>query len=377
MSSYEFSSSDPLKVRKKAVESDEDDESLEDLVEENGFLSKSVSQRIKRHKYLASYNSDSSEDDESDSDGPVRQREGTGAITEGQDSEDKNDMFSLEDEEEVGNEGNEERKARRLKALDINKFNEENLKNLGSETDDVGFNEEEGSIRIEAFNIEEESKRGMFDEDGNYMEAEEHEDDVFQDQDMWIRDFKDVSKTAEAQKKLAKSQVQQQRESQKRKKIYMLDEALIRLQYLLSKDDTVLDTLGKYNKLREKQARQKVLDSSGRNVKEYVVNAINLLADLVAILESKGVSNVYELNRPHIETLIKEESLTAETTDNYKTGLWHFKWMSKMDDIHGLYTNYQMQYWKQTYFNHKVVVKYRDEQDEKSNWLDIDCVTFM
>lgn len=378
MLSVEFSANDPLRVRKRE-NLEEDDTTAENEVSGAGFDNTVATQRSKRQKYLASYISDSSDEYESDSDsGTQHTREDPESLKTRDDVHNSDqDMFASGEEDDAIDTSQPSRKSG-LQLLDIVQFNKENIEGSDEEMNENRVLEEKDQVKIEAFDIEEESKNGVFDIDGNYLEAEKNSNDQIQDQDLWIQDFKDVQKTAEAQNTITRINIERRRKLEKHKKHYMLEEALIRMQYFLPEGHTVLEILGTLNKLRKKISPNTTKDSTDLAAKEHLVNAINCISELISILENKGIESVYELTRFDIRKLIKEESITGSNqVDNYKTKLWSFKWLGKVDTAHGMYTNYQMQYWKKAYFNHKALVKFDGEPDEKSNWIHVDYITFM
>lgn len=377
MESFQFASGNPLKVRKRKERDEGNDNEFEDQVVQQGFQNEHrfTKKNKKEEAFLAGYQSDSSGGYDSDFENkpefPRDSRKPNGL-----DKVDDDDIFASDEAEDEGNRPNLQRD-RQIRVLDIDQFNKDNLPEHDTDSERQLPYVENNAVKIEAFNIEEEAKHGIFDLDGNYIEAEEDADDAVQDQDLWIEDFNDVKNVAMSKQQNAALISQKQRELQKQNRHYMIDEALIRLQYFLSGGDTVMNTLANLNKLRKAQEKKKQGPVPG-DTKDYIRNAIDFISDLSAILEQKGVEDVYFLTRHDITILIHEESLSGSAVvDNCKTKLWSFKWINKQKEVHGLFTNYQMQHWKQSYFNHNVIVKFLDEPDEKRNWLHIDCITFI
>ncbi|QLQ78766.1 hypothetical protein HG537_0B01150 [Torulaspora globosa] len=224
---------------------------------------------------------------------------------------------------------------------------------------------DDGDIKVEAFNLEQEREEGCLDEAGNYIPTKEHDEDALQDQDLWINDFKDVQKAAASQKHAETSRRIENRKVQQSSRHYMIDEALLRFYFFLSHDGTIIDSLAKLNK-RRKTGHQ------------YVLNSINYISDLINILEQKGLEDVYLLSRSEVATSYKEECLNdSAVIDDCKSLIWSFRWLSKPTVVYGPYTNYQMQRWKSSYFKDNVVVRFHDDEDRPENWLDINSVTFM
>ncbi|SJM88068.1 uncharacterized protein ZBIST_4257 [Zygosaccharomyces bailii] len=239
---------------------------------------------------------------------------------------------------------------------------DQSINNLDGENSKLA----EDSVPLEAFNIEEENKHGSFDADGNYIRARNDEHDASNDQDQWIEDVKDVSGALASQKTYERMVRQKEDEQRRKGRHYMIHEALSRLQYFVKSSDTVLTALARFNQLRNCGEPER-----------YIINAINFVTEVTDILQRKGIKDVYGLTRLELRNLAKEESIAEPVIDNYKTKLWSFKWIEKPDVVHGLYTNYQMQYWKENYFHNKVIIKFFDEPDLPSNWMLVDCVNFM
>lgn len=220
-----------------------------------------------------------------------------------------------------------------------------------------------GEIGVEAFNVEEERENGYFDDAGNYIQNED--EDAIQDQDLWINDVKDPEKAAESKRQAENSRRTHNRKHQESARHFMTDEALLRLQFLLSHEGTVIDSLARLNKRRE---------SGGTNV----INSINYISDLISILETKGFEDVYSLKREDVTSLYAEEALNdSALIDDYKSPIWTFKWLKKPERVHGPHTNYEMQYWKQSYFQNGVAVRFHDDPDKPENWLDLNSITFI
>lgn len=319
---------------------------------EQGFLKKDryASRQRKRQLDIDDHDSDSLEsnsDSESES-GRTGGKEN--------DDEDNEDMFASDDEQKPIKKTKLEPESAK-DALDYHdpKFEQDELFPEAQDKQDV---------QIESFNMEEEDARNESYDDMNDKYVKNEGKDR---EDQWIDEVKDVKGVAESQRRDKERREQKLSEIQKRRRHYMVDEALIRLMYFVNPGETVLTTLGRFNKLRNR----------GESV-EYIVNAINFVTDLIDIIERKGIEDVYSLTRSDLLKLFKEESLEdSALIDDYKTKMWCFKWIKKPDVIHGEYTNYQMQYWKKSYFQQNVAAKICFEPNEPINWVHIDCLHFL
>ncbi|CUS24341.1 LAQU0S15e02322g1_1 [Lachancea quebecensis] len=253
--------------------------------------------------------------------------------------------------------------------------------------DDTDFN---GGFQMEAFNLEEESRTGAFDQFGNYTENPRLGDQT-EEQDHWLDDYNDEGLTQQvkiAQKERLEREKLERSKFLDQKRVLTLDGALKRLLFFLPAGETALETLGRLNSYRRLFARKPKLRKNNANEEgnsqelqelkfKHTVNAIELITDLLDIIQRKGITDVYDLTRSKVEVLMREESLDDQDLDNYKTKLWCFKWLTDLATVNQGYTNYEMQCWKQEYFADNVIVKFVEDKDEVRNWIYIKCLEFM
>ncbi|CCF56282.1 hypothetical protein KAFR_0A08480 [Kazachstania africana CBS 2517] len=346
MEEYVYDPSNPLKLKRKF----ETDSADENIVE--SFPSKSKRSKLKDYNFL---------DDDSDNDG---------AEIYDSDYSGENDNVQEDDTSDISASSNKtnSKKRKTIRLMDMKQFKEENLENLQSDGDDL--QPQDNVNKIVKFNVDEELENGIFDKDGNYIEVESKNDE-----EKWMDEVENIESVAAAKAKQYKFNRERQQRSQRKGRHYMIDEALYRLQFLVSTNgDTVLQTLGKLNKLRK--SYEDATDNT--DAVRYITNSIELLMDLTEILQRKGYDDVYSLNRKNIIDSIEEESLTDQfKIDFRKNKIWSFKWLNKTDKISEYYTCYEMNYWKKTFFKGNVIVKFKDEKDEMKNWLHISCLEFM
>lgn len=247
-----------------------------------------------------------------------------------------------------------------------------------------------GGVQIEAFNLDEESRTGAFDQFGNYTENPSRGDES-EAQDYWLDGYNNeglIQQVRAAQKERLKREKLERSKALDQKRVLTLDGALKRLFFFLSADETTLEALGRLNSYRRLfgkktkypryEAREGDDSQELRELKvKHTVSAIEFVTDLLDIIERKGITDVYELTRSKVETLIKEESLDNQDLDNYETKLWSFKWLTDLATVNESYTNYEMQCWKQEYFADNVIVKFVEDGDEIRNWIYIECLHFM
>lgn len=273
------------------------------------------------------------------------------------------DMFLSDNDDLVKD--HRSRKKSKIQLLNIAEFKKENLADLDYQIGNTESQEEEKSVNIEPFNIDDEIEHGVFDKDGNYIKTENDTENELQDNEEWMNDVINAEET----NRLEKEQNVKTQDSRH----YMVHEALILLKFFLAGNhETVLESLGRLNKLR------KIAISKRDNSLKYVIHGIELLSDLINLLEKKGFSEIYEYDRGKVQDAIVEEFFDdSSKIVDHKTKLWNFKWLNKLDEYHGLYTNYEMSYWQKSYFKNNVVVKFHSEPDRDENWVHISCLRFM
>lgn len=335
-----------MRKRRRDFSEDEEDSNPG----EQGFSRKDryASRQRKRKLNTSDYDSDSFDDNsDSESEGGKQEKK------ENHNDDDGDDMFASDDDQKPPKKSEPETEAVQ-DAFDYDDPKFEQREPLQDKQD----------VQLESFNMDEDTTQN---EPSNNTDDKYLQNEDYNREDQWIDEVEDVRGVAESQRRDKERRLQKLNELKNRQRHYMVDEALIRLQYFINPGETVLTALGRFNKLR-----------SRNEPSEYVVNAINFVTDLIDVIERKGIEDVYSLKRSDLSKLIEEESLGDSTSiDDYRTKIWSFKWIQKPEVIHGEYSNYQMQYWKKSYFQHKVAVKICFEPNEPVNWVHIDCVNFM
>lgn len=224
---------------------------------------------------------------------------------------------------------------------------------------------------VVSFDVKDEMENGFFDKDGNYIE---NKDNTSQSEDEFTTsmDLDEIEKNQLKQLNNYKKLRLRKRKLQLQKRQLLTNDALLRLYYLIPTDLTVLETLASFNNLRAKETKE---------FKFLISNGIDYLTELVDILQQKNIDSIddiYNWTRQDISQLLKDESLEPDfRIDNYNSKNWSFKWFKKMDKLQEPYSNHEMQYWKDTYFNGKVTCKLTDDDDVDKNWLHIDCLQFI
>lgn len=372
MASLHFDPNNPLRLRKLEKGDSDNDESIT----EEGFVNKTRNKRAIVDVYSAS------------SDEEVISQEIKNVKYGKSTSEEKEDDMFESDEESLSREGPlkdaKDLPKSNLIPMDMTAFNTENLQEHADEND----RSSDDGVKIESFNLKEETEHGVFDQFGNYVRADDTDEEANQ-QDQWINDYAD--KTAHIKAKLAQQERKSYQETLRVKasrqaRLMTLSGALTRLYFFLTKGETVLQALGRLNKCRMRYVKNTQKNIGGTSSDDtmkiknfdlkYTITAINYITELVDLLEQKGVSGVHDLDREKVGKLMEEESL-GDPIDDYKTKLWEFKWSYDLKKTSGIFTNYEMQYWKLTYFKNGVIVKLHDDENEERNWVHIGCIQFM
>ncbi|KAL3229689.1 hypothetical protein RNJ44_01825 [Nakaseomyces bracarensis] len=227
-------------------------------------------------------------------------------------------------------------------------------------------NANQKSIDIEAFDIEEDLKSGVFDKDGNYIRNNplNRADNDSDEDEYWLKESIEKNDIADVESKPVKAP----------KTNYTALEALYRLYFLSASevDGNVFSTLAHLNKLKKQVKKE------NRSIfLQYITNTINLITTCVDILERKGFENIYDSGRKQFAQLIKEEAFDQkELVNPLNTKYWMYKWVNQ-HKIYGPYSCYEMQHWKETYFRDRVVVKIKDDVDSPEKWLYIGAVDFI
>ncbi|AET37357.1 U5 snRNP complex subunit LIN1 Ecym_1101 [Eremothecium cymbalariae DBVPG len=359
------------KKRKKSGSSS-DNSDVGEVYDEYGFKSKLRNSNRRQDMELV-------EESDSDVDDHIIHNKETD--TRSNSLEDGGYMFASDEENKEG----EGLKDSGFKSMDMRKFNEENLNDQES-VESISLDDNSG-VKLEAFNLAAELETGVFDQDGNYIEKDEDN----QQEDQWINDYEDpdsLKRAQESQKISQKILEEKRKKTRKNRNVYILEDVLVRLFYLIPKEGNVLHALSQLNKARNSYLKE-LKDHTSTCSKEkmssiqlhvkYIVNGINKIGELAELLEQKGFDDVYNFTRDQLETLIREESSSNKKDDDYKAKIWNFRWINNnsTDESDRAYTNYEMQYWKEGYFNDEVIAKYADDLDEEDKWVHIICVTFM
>lgn len=229
-------------------------------------------------------------------------------------------------------------------------------------------------LQIEAFNLREEAETGTFDKDMNYVKEKNSDDE--NEEDAWMAGIKnsEIKKAREAQQKstIKKSKLQSSQ--------IPTESLLGNLISLLEPAETPMEAL---IRLRPNKSRRnkKIVDEQQERVRKDAV--LNLTECCEQLSNHKGIYSVYDLSREELMRLYykqtgeefrlrgvkrgidqmenedepSQEEITGNESNGYGEKIWEYRWVDNRDEILGTYSSYEMNYWKETYFNNEVEVR--------------------
>lgn len=305
--------------------------------------------------------------------------------------DDDDDMFASDNEEsdpQKNNLGNEEEEEEEeIKETD------ESVNNYYNNIEDLNFDSfknKKKEPKFEAFNLKEETNMGKFDNEGNYIPNEQKDSSDADDDDLWLEDYNNKSEINKA-KQAQLLRERQQREKSKSKSmekdhdVEPLEVLLSDLILLLEPVESPMEALARLNpkKLRKKKKKGDDDDNNKNSIANHE-ELINRITNVCSILiNDKQIDDIYELTREelmrkfqtitgqsfNVERSLKRSREESEDEDDensqinnidYGEKIWEFRWIGDEDEdkvINGPYSSYEMNHWKETYFENKVEVR--------------------
>lgn len=235
-------------------------------------------------------------------------------------------------------------------------------------------------IQLEAFDLREEAESGNFDKDMNYTKRENSDDE--NEEDSWLVGIKsaEIRKAREAQQK------QDEKMDQLSQSLTATEELLGDLIKLLEPAETPMEALAR---LRPKKLKRNQKNDDDQERKKIVFSITDLCETLS---NDKGIYKVYDMSR---EALMR--SYYAETGKEYQTRgtkrgieeieddgelssnpkptnvsqaeydygqkIWEYRWLDNKEEVLGMFSSYEMKYWKETYFDNAVEVRLSGEDE--------------
>lgn len=212
----------------------------------------------------------------------------------------------------------------------------------------------EEAVEVEAFNLQDEVNSGKYDQDMNYVGKKDSDDE--QEEDAWILD---ASKTDVLKAK--KAQVAQQQRQQAAESTQSTAEILDQLIPLLDPAESPMEALARLRPPKK-----------GKSDKPHRKETVYTITECCELLVSKkGVSDAYDLSREELMRLYQRETgevyqargvkRTALDMEEAGDAKWEFRWIGD-PAVHGPYSAYEMQYWKESYFEGNVEVRLQNEE---------------
>lgn len=243
--------------------------------------------------------------------------------------------------------------------------------------DDLDGSEERpqhgNEVQLEAFNLREEAETGTFDKDMNYTKRENSDDE--NEEDAWLMGIKgtEIRKAREAQLKL------DERKVTPLQSILTTEELLENLIGLLEPAETPMEALVR---LSPKKSRKSKKNEDDQERKKMVFSITEFCESLS---NEKGIYTVYDMSREELmrsyysqtgreyqtrgikrgideiednDVKPAEQNADEGTLENeYGEKIWEYRWIDSRDDVLGLFSSYEMKFWKETYFNNSVEVR--------------------
>ncbi|KAG7822137.1 hypothetical protein KL928_000612 [Ogataea angusta] len=226
----------------------------------------------------------------------------------------------------------------RGKTMDMDAFGEE----LELDSNESVVEEDDQEVKVEAFNLKQETKEGVFDQDGNYVRTKEESED-----EDWLDDVKneDIKNARAAELRRQEERRKHEDDKARRLRSANVNEVIENLCELMEPAESVVELLQRLNG-EARRLKKKGQTEDEKRVREriaQVMSAIEVLED--------GIAEIYEVSReelmqkmptaPGSERKRKREDETADQ--------WYYRWPGQ-EEIYGPYDSATMEAWRETYF---------------------------
>lgn len=218
--------------------------------------------------------------------------------------------------------------------------------------------------KMDSFDLRKEEDEGFFDEDGNFVRNKEEEHD-----EAWLND---ISRDQIQKAKAAELERQKKIQTLENQPIETIAELLSKLISILDPDETPMEALTRFAPKRKGKKKIKSAQDDDRKV------SVVMITDVCdKLMNQKGILDIYELVREELMRLYRSETgedfkqqrgikrqleeaaePTEETTKepNDEEKIYEFKWEGQ-DEINGPYSEYEIRYWKDNYFENNAYVR--------------------
>ncbi|KAG7883193.1 hypothetical protein KL925_000587 [Ogataea polymorpha] len=202
--------------------------------------------------------------------------------------------------------------------------------------------EDDQEVKLEAFNLEQETEEGVFDQDGNYVRTKEESEDEY-----WLDEVKkeDIKKARAAELRQEEERRKQQDDKARRLRSANVNEVIEKLCELMEPAETVVELLQRLNgesrRLRKKG--QKEHEKCVREQITQVMSAVEVLED--------GFSEIYQVSREELMRKLPAASGSERKRkrEDESDNVWYYRWPGQ-EEIYGPYDSATMEAWRETYF---------------------------
>ncbi|KAK6456841.1 uncharacterized protein RJT20DRAFT_34865 [Scheffersomyces xylosifermentans] len=406
-----------------------DDEVEEDVLGNN----KRYKQRH-RNDLRLNYDSDSSVEDYKKQNDAIESKNGISSDSKKQSDDEDDDMFASDNDEEEGMDGDDvpknatstNTKKNDTQFLDIEEFSRQEgigkydeERQLGLSASQSGEDDEEDEDdpdldyynnienldsdaikrknkkdpKMEAFDLRDEADEGRFDKDGNFIRQEE--DDLTDAEEEWLNDYKksDVKNAKKAQE--MRERIEEKKLMDKSNDIMPIHELLTGLIDLLEVAETPMEALARLApRKKNKKLSKNGIDSDAEKLRKETVIKITDFCD--KLINDKYLNDTYDLSKEELMRIYKQETGvefqqharglkrsrddedpedieqdTLKKDIDYGEKIWEFKWVGE-EEVNGPYSSYEMEHWKETYFNNNVEVR----KTGTSEFFPVDSIKF-
>ncbi|ANZ73846.1 BA75_01780T0 [Komagataella pastoris] len=225
----------------------------------------------------------------------------------------------------------------------IGKTDEDGEVNVLSDTEIQNTNSlhDDNEVKITSFNLDDELKEGVFDQNGNFIANDSNSDDS--DEEEEIYDDKVIEKARKQQQtRLMKKKLLAEQKRQERKEIN-LEKVLTDLIHHLEISETPMEALQRLGKLKNKEA-------------------ITQTVDLCSLLGKKGYDG-YNMSREELMRLyaqltgqqLRVKRTLEDAINEDADGAYEFQYVG-YDEVYGPYSREEILDWRESYFKDKEVL---------------------
>ncbi|KAG7895880.1 hypothetical protein KL935_000182 [Ogataea polymorpha] len=202
--------------------------------------------------------------------------------------------------------------------------------------------EDDQEVKLEAFNLEQETEEGVFDQDGNYVRTKEESEDEY-----WLDEVKkeDIKKARAAELRQEEERRKQQDDKARRLRSANVNEVIEKLCELMEPAETVVELLQRLNG-ESRRLRKKGQKEHEKCVREQITQVMSA----VEVLEDR-FSEIYQVSREELMRKLPAASGSERKRkrEDESANVWYYRWPGQ-EEIYGPYDSATMEAWRETYF---------------------------